>query len=315
MTNERVNVQQNMTQATSRRAVTPAVRRECPVADYNTSQLVTKLRARGSANAPQLRAPSSDLMQNAYKTVPRKNTRQAANVQEMSPVLDSKYSPYSDVNVTAVKKAQAQRAKNAVGSGARPAGQRQPEARPAQRRAPETKKSAERSVSASKTYPAHRNVPAQKRPAPQQVKFRSPAQNAQLAESGPREVAFKSVPFPKLVFMVLMFAVVIFLMIHSVVQNYEYKNEIAELQTQLETLNKQADSLRLGLEERDDLAEIERRAEEIGMIKSNSIEEKYISLANSDVIEKFGTENEDYGSFTTMLSAVSRRLSKFFSGQ
>lgn len=115
--------------------------------------------------------------------------------------------------------------------------------------------------------------------------------------------------------MILMFAVIVFLMIHSVVQNFEYQNEIAELQTKLDTLNKQADSLRLDLEKRDDLAEIERRAEEIGMIKSNSIEEKYISLGNSDIIENFGTDKDEYGSFTTMLSAVSRRLSKFFSGQ
>ncbi len=327
MTYERGNGQQNMIQATSHRTVTPSARHACPAADYNTSQLVTKLRSRGSANAPHLRAPSSDLMQDAYKSMPRKNARQAANVHEMSPVLDNKYSPYSDVNVTAVKKAQAQRAnaqptQNARTQNVRNVSQANGRARPEQSRASvasdrnrqmsaETIRRSERGRNAAPT----RTSASASRIAPREVKFRSPVPSTQLAESGPREVAFKSVPFPKLVFMVLMFAVIIFLMIHSVVQNFEYQNEIAELETKLDALNKQADSLRLDLEKRDDLAEIERRAEEIGMIKSNSIEEKYISLGNSDIIENFGTDKDEYGSFTTMLSAVSRRLSKFFSGQ
>lgn len=325
MTYERGNGQQNMIQATSRRTVTPAARHACPAADYNTSQLVTKLRSRGSANAPHLRAPSSDLMQDAYKNMPQKNSRQAANVHEMSPVLDNKYSPYSDVNVTAVKKAQAQRAnaqKQNVQQNIRNASQANGHAKTAQPRAsapsdrnrqPQTS-AVQRQERERKAAPT-RATGASRQPAPREVKFRHTAPSAQLAESGPREVAFKSVPFPKLVFMILMFAVIVFLMIHSVVQNFEYQNEIAELQTKLDTLNKQADSLRLDLEKRDDLAEIERRAEEIGMIKSNSIEEKYISLGNSDIIENFGTDKDEYGSFTTMLSAVSRRLSKFFSGQ
>lgn len=326
MTYERGNGQQNMIQATSRRTVTPAARHACPAADYNTSQLVTKLRSRGSANAPHLRAPSSDLMQDAYKNMPQKNARQAANVHEMSHVLDNKYSPYSDVNVTAVKKAQAQRTnaqkQNVQPQNVRNASQANGRAKAGQSRlsAPSDRnrqmpaRAMQRSERERNSAPTRASASA-RQIAPREVKFSRPAPSTQLAESGPREVAFKSVPFPKLVFMILMFAVIIFLMIHSVVQNFEYQNEIAELETKLDALNKQADSLRLDLEKRDDLAEIERRAEEIGMIKSNSIEEKYISLGNSDIIENFGTDNDEYGSFTTMLSAVSRRLSKFFSGQ
>lgn len=320
MTYERVNGHQNMNQAKDRRPSASEVRREYPGADYATSQLVTKLRSRGSANAPHHRAPSSDLMKDAYKTVPQKPTRQqTANVREIGPVLNDKYSPYSDVNVTAAKNVQAHAAGTSVrtkqpqvrtaAGASRPvqAQTRQPQTRSAQ---PQTRPTASR----PQQRPAA-SVAAVERKAPAAVKTRRPAAGAQLAESGPREVALKTVPFPKLVFMILMFAIIIFLMIQSVVQNFEYQREITALQAELDSLNSRAESLRLDLEERDDLAEIERRAEEIGMIKSNSIEEKYISLEHSDIIENFGTEEDDYGSFTTMLSAVSRRLSKFFDGQ
>lgn len=316
MTYERVNGHQNINQAASRRPVASEVRREYPGADYATTQLVTKLRARGSANAPHHRALSSDLMQDAYKNLPQRSGRQAANVRETAPVLDNKYSPYSDVNITAAKKAQSQnktasaskthqRPVQTRATGAAQQAPRQRAAVPAAR--PQERVSAERKASVKS--------PAARTNAPADVKFRRPAAGTQLAESGPREVALKTVPFPKLVFLILMFAIILFLMIQSVVQNFEYQREIASLQAELDSLNSRADSLRLDLEERDDLAEIERRAEEIGMIKSNSIEEKYISLEHSDIIENFGDENDDYGSFTTMLSAVSRRLSKFFDGQ
>ncbi len=303
MTYERVNGHQNMNQAKARRPVASEVRREYPGADYATTQLVTKLRSRGSANAPHHRAPSSDLMQDAYKTVP---TRPTANVREVAPTLNDKYSPYSDVNVSAARR-QPQ---------ARPVQQtqvKQPQARPAAgvQRPPHRQNTA---IAASERK-APVKTPVKRAPASTEVKFRRPAAGTQIAESGPREVALKNVPFPKLVFMILMFAIIIFLMIQSVVQNFEYQREITALQAELDSLNSRAESLRLDLEERDDLAEIERRAEEIGMIKSNSIEEKYISLNHSDIIENFGTEEDDYGPVTTMLSAVSRRLSKFFDGQ
>ncbi len=299
MTYERVNGKQNMNTA-SRRPIASEVRREYPGADYATTQLVTKLRSRGSANAPHLRAPSSDLMQDAYKSVPQAH-RSAANVREASPVINNKYSPYSDVNVTAVKNAQAKMPAAETRQSA-PRAQVRPNVNANTRSTEEAR--AQRNVQA---------VPVKRQPAPQKRVERTRG-GAQLPESGPREVAFKSVPFPRLVFIILMFAVIIFLMIQSVVQNYEYQREITSLQTQLENLSSRSESLRLELEERDDLAEIEHRAEEIGMIKSNSIDEKYISLDHSDVIEHFGSEDDEYGSFATMLSAVSRRLSKFFSG-
>ncbi len=306
MTYERVNGKQNMNTA-ARRPAASAARREYPGADYATTQFVTKLRSRGSANAPHARTASSDLMQNAYKIVPQRQVRpNTANVREADHVLNNKYSPYSDVNVSAAKKAQApvqqRRPQNTVRSEeARQSAHVSRQARPASNIAPVKKQQ------------AVTGVPAVKQSA-SAVKMPRPSAGTQLAESGPREVAVKRVPFPRLVLMILMFAVIIFLMIQSVVQNFEYQREITSLQAQLDNLNNRSESLRLELEERVDLAEIEHRAEEIGMIKSNSIEEKYISLKHSDIIENFGSEKDEYGSLTTMLSAVSRRLSKFFSG-
>ena len=114
---------------------------------------------------------------------------------------------------------------------------------------------------------------------------------------------------------IVLLSLIFFLMVHSIVKNFEYQREISDLESQIEVLNVRAAELRLELEARDDIAEIERRAEEIGMIKSGKVEEKYISLDNSEIIENFTRDEDGYGSFTTMLSAVSRQLSKFLGGE
>ncbi len=305
MTYERINGQQNIGRTQARPNASASVR-HYPAADPTVAQYVTRLSARGSENAPRNRASSEDLMKDACrKTAPQAQARrQSANVREASPAINNKYSPYSDVNVKA--QASAVKAGGQVQSGA-------------QRRPVQPQRAPQATMQRTNTASAVRQ-PAKKAPAAMQhkqtaVNSRRRDVSAPLAETGPREVALKSVPFPKLVFVILAFSLIFFLMIQSIVQNFEYQREITALQNQLESLNERADSLRLDLEERDDLAEIERRAEEIGMIKSNSIEEKYISLGHSDIIENFGEEKDDYGSLSTMLSAVSRQLSKFFGGQ
>lgn len=284
-----------------------SARRAYPGADYATSQLVTKLRARSSEGQKLNRINSAELMQDAYKTMPRQpasprtaqtNARHTTNVREVPAVIDNKYSPYSNVNVAAVNEAKKHEARTA------PVRANSPARRPA---------TAVKNAASVQT----RTAPVKKSsaPAPAEVKFRRYDTTGQLAESGPREVAYKRVPFPKLALMILMLSLIFFLMVHSIMRNFEYQREIEMLQSELDSLSDRAEELRLELEERDDLAEIESWAEEIGMIKDASVDEKYISLENSDIIENFGGEDEEYGSFTTMLSAVSRQLSRFLGGE
>lgn len=287
--------------------------RAYPGADYATSQLVTKLRARSSESQNRTRVRSEDLMQDAYKTMPRqpsstqvKANRPAANVREVPAVMDNKYSPYSNVNVAAATEAKKRAAERNSVPAARPV-QRNASAGAAVTRRPAT---AVKNAARTETRPA----PVKKAPAsavPAEVKFRRFDTTGQLAESGPREVAYKRVPFPKVALMILMLSLIFFLMVHSIMRNFEYQREIEMLENELNSLNDRAEELRLELEERDDLAEIERWAEDIGMIKNAGVDEKYISLENSDVIENFVSQEEEYGAFTTMLSAVSRQLSRF----
>lgn len=326
-----------------------------PGADYKTIRLVEKFHHRMAESQSLNKATSSDIMQDIYRSAPQNTSAKmpAANVNELIPGYDQKYSQYSNVNVQAVKAAQereamnrksregstaypirreaaqnshangnvqrknpANTAKNTVGS--------RPTSKPNALR-PTTKVTAQNSMqnAAKNKKPgtnvrqnenAKRNVPA-KRSGAVNVRFGSPDAMSQMAESGPREALYRKVPFPKLAIMVLMLSLIFFLMVHSIVKNFEYQREIAELESQLDTLNERATELKLELEERDDLADLERRAEEIGMIKSGKVEEKFISLDNSDIIENFGEDEKGYGSLTTMLSAVSRQLSKFLGGE
>lgn len=322
-----------------------------PGADYKTIRLVEKFHHRTAESQSLNKATSSDIMQDIYRSAPQNTSAKmpAANVNELIPGYDQKYSQYSNVNVQAVKAAQEREAmnrKSRAGSTAYPIQrnvaqnshangnvQRKNSANTAKTTAasraisnpnaarPTTKMAARNAVKNTKPSTnvrqnenAKRNVPA-KRSGAVNVRFGSPDAMSQMAESGPREALYRKVPFPKLAIMVLMLSLIFFLMVHSIVKNFEYQREIAELESQLDTLNERATELKLELEERDDLAELERRAEEIGMIKSGKVEEKFISLDNSDIIENFGEDEKGYGSLTTMLSAVSRQLSKFLGGE
>ncbi len=313
------------------RSSAPTRVRVYPVADNASMELVAKLRARKPVSGENLnRARSEDLMQNAYKTVPARTAQrsEAANVSEVSPRFNSNYSAYSSVNRAALEEAKkreaearAARPANVRPANTRPANARPANARPASATAASARPSAVSAVGkAPASRPAAKPAPLKKAPVAaasmvKEVKFRTPGASEQLAESGPREVLFKRVPFPRFAVMILLIAVIFFLMVQSIMRNFEYKQEIGRLESQLSSLNDRAEELRLELEERDDLAELERLAEEIGMIKDASVDEKYISLENSDVIENFGGDKEDLGPVTTMLSAVNRQLSRFLGGE
>lgn len=307
------------------RSAAPARVRVYPDADYASSQLVTKLRARKPVSGENLnRARSEDLMQNAYKTMPTKNTARrvqaTANVSEVAPRFNNNYSAFSSVNRAAVEEARKREAEARAKSAhaVRPVASTRPAAAKPIARPGMAKTDAGRMAVASR--PMAKPAPVKKAPVAasamvKEVKFRNSGVSEQLAESGPREVLYKRVPFPRFAVMILLIAVIFFLMVQSIMRNFEYKQEIAILESQLSDLNDRAEELRLELEERDDLAELERLAEEIGMIKDASVNEKYISLENSDVIENFTTEKENLGPVTTMLSAVNRQLSRFLGGE
>lgn len=281
--------------------VIPSIERHYPGADANTAMLVNKLKHRGITDPrAAVRITSSDLMEDAYRGAPQGQTPKQ---------FDNNYSPYSNVNAEAAEEAarhQAEARRRAENERLRqnakmPAARRQTELPPPEKR---------RGTSMTPTRPAA--PAAKKHPSTAAVRTRFPRDNEQLAESGPREVAIKRVPFPKFAFVLIFLFVVLFFMVQSFVSVYEYKRQNAELQQQISELSEREARLRAELEGRIDVSEIEEWAKKIGMIDGGQVDEKYIDLSGGDIIENFGGDDDGLGSFTTMLSAIRRRIAGIF---
>ena len=304
------NVRRAGSEPTQRTAVRTRV---YPSADPQAAQLVNKLRGRGSANMQSiLRATSTDLMQNAYNSVPQINTTESARIQRQrggvqhtqpvtgtaqkradiqKPEINTYYSPYSSVNrpdTDARPNGNIQQPRN---------GAQQPAQKPVQN--PARKAAVAPASNGIVKRSVHTDV--------------TRAQSAERIHTQGVEYSVKRVPFFKTAVITLLLFCMFFMVIFSVAKNFEYRKEVAALQTKVDELSDRAAALRLAVEERDDLAAIEERAREIGMVKSSQVETKYISLENSDTIENFSSESESgLGSLTTMLNAMGRSLSRFF---
>jgi len=132
------------------------------------------------------------------------------------------------------------------------------------------------------------------------------------------EIRLEKKPFPLaaislLVVFTMMFLVVVF----SFAQNYVLTSEIAALEARAEALAQQEKDLSLKLEERDDIRVIEDIAvNQIGMVKGNMVESRFVSVSGGERVEllsESGGENaeeESYGFFSTMLSAISDNLER-----
>lgn len=100
--------------------------------------------------------------------------------------------------------------------------------------------------------------------------------------------------------LLLMFTVV------SYVQINEYTIEVASLRGELSDLVEKSNDLEVSLEEKNDMLEIERIAtEEYGMVKSDQLTKKHISLEQEDKIEVVETEpSEDMTVVSSVMSAI-----------
>lgn len=100
--------------------------------------------------------------------------------------------------------------------------------------------------------------------------------------------------------LLLMFTVV------SYVQINEYTIEVASLRGELSDLVAEGNDLDVKLEQKNDMLEIERIAiEEYGMVKSDQLTKKHISLDQEDKIEVVETEpGEDMTVVSSVMSAI-----------
>ena len=129
------------------------------------------------------------------------------------------------------------------------------------------------------------------------------------------EVVVKKAPVSaSLIIGIILFCAVVMMIIFSFAQISEFKKEISSLEAQKETLTAEIDQLALDIDLKNDIRYIEQVAtEEIGMVKSNRVESKYISVAEGERIElpeAAEAANEDYGIFSTMMSSVQSNWDK-----
>lgn len=123
------------------------------------------------------------------------------------------------------------------------------------------------------------------------------------------EVVVKKAPVSaSLIIGIVLFCAVVMMIIFSFAQISEFKKEISSLESQKQELYAEIDQLALDIDVKNDIRQIEQIAtEEIGMVKSNRVESKYISVAEGEYIvvpEEAGNTEEDYGIFSTMMSTV-----------
>lgn len=110
---------------------------------------------------------------------------------------------------------------------------------------------------------------------------------------------------------IVLFAVVVMMIIFSFSQISQFKSEISDLESQRSALCEEIDKLSLSVDLKNDVREIERAAtEDIGMVKSNQVESKYISLSEGERVEVISenadSAESDYGIFGTVMSAFGR---------
>ena len=123
------------------------------------------------------------------------------------------------------------------------------------------------------------------------------------------EVRVKSSPVPKgLVIAIVLFTAIVMMIVFSFAQINEFKREISDLEAQRSELNGEIDQLAIQLDLKNDVRVIEQTArEDIGMVRRNQVESKYINIAQGDrveVIDDAEENTEEFGIFTTLLSSV-----------
>ena len=123
------------------------------------------------------------------------------------------------------------------------------------------------------------------------------------------EVRVKSSPVPKSILTaIVLFTAVVLMIIFSFAQINEFKREISGLESQRSELSTEVEQLAIQLDLKNDVRIIEKTArEDIGMVRRNQVESKYINIAQGDrveVIEDTEENQEDFGIFATLLSSV-----------
>ena len=124
------------------------------------------------------------------------------------------------------------------------------------------------------------------------------------------EVRVKSTPFPKgVILAAILFTAVVLMIIFSLAQIHQFKQEISALETRRAELLTEISQLSVGLDLKNDVRVIEQTArEDIGMVRSSQVESRYINIAQGDRVELVDAPEEkepEWGVLDTFLSVFS----------
>ena len=94
-------------------------------------------------------------------------------------------------------------------------------------------------------------------------------------------------------------------MIFSYIQINEYTVQVSELRSTVSELMSEDKELSSALEQKNDMAVIEQKAQELGMVKADRLTKKHINLTNEDKVEVIETDSsEDESIVTTIMSGI-----------
>jgi len=129
------------------------------------------------------------------------------------------------------------------------------------------------------------------------------------------EIRVERKRMPRSFLVILAFStIMIMLIIMSVAQIYQTTREVSTLEDTVEELKETIDELELKLDEKNDIRLIEQMATmEMGMVKEDSLQRKYISLSDGERVDLIETaaEAEENGA-GTMLSSIFSVFSDLF---
>lgn len=106
----------------------------------------------------------------------------------------------------------------------------------------------------------------------------------------------------------IVIVMIVMLMLFSLAQINEFKSEISSLENTKSELQTTIQTLNVSLDAKNDIRMIEDTAKnDIGMVRSNEVTSKYITVSGGERVEVIENEetNEDFGVFGTLMSAIS----------
>ncbi len=123
------------------------------------------------------------------------------------------------------------------------------------------------------------------------------------------EKQVKSTPISKgLVVSAIVIAFIVVLMLFSIAQINEFKSEISQLEAERTTLLTKIDDLHVAIDAKNDIRVIEDEAtNRIGMVKSNQVATKYVSISDGERVEVVDASEKiegEYGVFGSLMSVV-----------